>query len=66
MSFMKKLFEMIPNLDPKSISVVEVEVPFEDIGIRTKEDCDLLLGMMDQEETHEKAVNSILDHRNSL
>lgn len=66
MSFLKNIFKMMPNLDPKAISIIEIEVSFEDLWIKTKKDCDNLISMMDKEENHEKTLNSILDYRNTL
>jgi len=31
MSFLKNIFKMMPNLDPKAISIIEIEVSFEDL-----------------------------------
>lgn len=46
--------------------IVPVQLSFSALHIETKQDCDILLDMLDKDETQDETINSILDFRNSL
>lgn len=52
--------------DPSDVIIEPILVPFEDIGVKSIHDCDILLSSLNQDEPYTEAINAILDFRNTI